>query len=335
MAAAMNDRKPGLGMAGIALALSLGLAGCGSFGSPPAVADTACGLRNQPRSNARPLPPSQPARVAALGAHGFSQPALIAADTIGALEALEALLRAETRRDGAVDYLLARHALSDAVLLSSLDVQAILANIACEGERADQLQVNIERIQARRERNLSFAAVALGGISAALSGGLSLGGLGTAADIAGLVGGVAEAGTAGALLFGGASGRLRLSQNLFPELLRQPEHSAYFPPRVWRYLTRRPAPGAPNIIDELFADWRANGLLGTGPDDPATALLMSDDGLYDADDLGRREAIYDQLDARVALMNRDLRALLDEVVARPLPQFGTLGSARMAARSAR
>jgi len=105
-----------------------------------------------------------------------------------------------------------------------------------------------------------------------------------------------------------------------------------FPPGVWCYLTRRAAPGAANIFDELATDWRASQLLGAEPDDPALTQLISPDGACDAYDLARREVIIDQLDARVALMQRGRRAFLEDVVARPAPYTAPGVRARVARR---
>ncbi len=292
------------------------------------VGDALCSVRNQPRTGWRVLPAIDLARIEALVARGVERETAVMADTIGALDAYERLIEAERRPDGAVDFLLSRQRLTETVLLATLDVQATLAIIDCEGERADQLLSHVERIQARRDRNLSMLAVAVGSMTAVATGGLSLAGLGRASDVVGIVGGMAEGLVAGSLLFGSPTGQLRLSQNMIEELARQPERALIFPPRVWRYLTRRPMPGEANIIDEMFADWRTNQLLGSEPNDPTLMQLISPDGIYDAEDLNRREVIFDQLDARVALMQRDLRAFLEDVVARPAPR----ASAQMRAR---
>ena len=147
-----------------------------------------------------------------------------------------------------------------------------------------------------------------------------------------MVGGSAAGVVAGSPLFGRPTGRLRLSQNMIEELARQPEHALIFPPGVWRHLTRRAAPGAANIFDELFTDWRASQMLGAEPDDPALTQLISPDGACDAYDLVRREVIIDQLDARVALMQRGRRAFLEDVVARPAPYAAPGVRARVARR---
>ena len=132
-----------------------------------------------------------------------------------------------------------------------------LAIIECEAGRAVTLLTQVERIQARRERNLSIAAVAFG----AGTGAFKAAGLAGVADIVNIIGGAAEGTSAGALFFPGPSGRLALNQNLMEEVWRQPRNSLIFPPQVWRHLTRRAAAGAPNIIDELSAEWRETGLL--------------------------------------------------------------------------
>lgn len=60
--------------------------------------------------------------------------------------------------------------------------------------------------------------------------------------------------------------------------------------------------------------------------------LISQNGVYEAQALERRDAIFDQLDARVALLNRDLP---EEVSARPPPRFSPGLRAPMAIHMAR
>jgi len=79
------------------------------------------------------------------------------------------------------------------------------------------------------------------------------------------------------------------------------------------------------------------GLPGTAaeladPAEPTSIARISQDGAYDAEALKRRDAIFDQLDARVALLNRDLP---EEVAARPPPRFSPGLRAPMAVRMAR
>ncbi|WP_421991003.1 hypothetical protein [Roseococcus sp.] len=286
------------------------LAGCAS---PPTrdVGSSFCAARMERR--AFPLSPPNPDQARAVAALGFTTEAAEIAEVIGALDAVEALIAAERRPPVGVNFLMARQAVTDRVLLATLDVNASLAAIDCEGERGDALRAQLQRREDRRARNLGLASILVGATTAAVSGGIALAGAGTADAIVGIVGGTAEASIGGALLYGSASGRLRTRANLIGEVWRSPDQSALFPPTVWRYLTRRDAPGAPSIAEEIVAGWREAGLVR---DDD---MLFEGEGVFTIADLERRDAMLDLLEARIALMSRDLRVLLEEVVARMPP----------------
>lgn len=262
-----------------------------------------------------PLNPARPGQAEALVARGLDPDMVETADVIGALGALEDMLAAERRADGGISLLLARQALHDRVLLAMLGVQTAFAALDCEDERGDRLRGQLQRIDARRTRNLGLANVLIGAATAVAAGGLSIGGLANASDIAGIIGGSAGAAAGGMVLFATTSGTLRTHTNLLDEVWRQPEESALFPPTVWRYLTRRDAPGQPNLADEIKQEWIEAGLVDD--EDGNHALVFSSDGVFTIDDLERRDAMLQLLEARVTLMSRDLRLLLEAIVARP------------------
>nr|WP_314074984.1 hypothetical protein [uncultured Roseococcus sp.] len=286
------------------------LAGCAAAPTRD-IGTSFCAARVERR--AAPLPPLNPALTQSIVTQGLSRDAAQMAEVIGALDGLQGLLAAERRRSVDVQFLLARQAVTDRVLLATLDVNASLAAIDCEGERGDSLRGQLQRIEARRARNLGLASILLGATTAALSGGLGLAGIDRAGDIVGIIGGTAEATIGGALLYGSASGRLRTRSNLLGEILQHPEESRLFPPTVWRYLTRREEPGARSIAEEIVANWQSAGLLREN--DP----LMDPEGEFTVSDLERRDGMLDLLEARIALMSRDLRVLLEEVMERMPP----------------
>ncbi|WP_165585612.1 hypothetical protein [Roseococcus sp. SYP-B2431] len=272
------------------------------------MASSFCAARVERRAS--PLPPPDPDRARVVATLGFSSEAVEIAEVIGALDAMEALVAAEGRPAVGVNFLLARQAVTDRVLLATLDVNASLAAIDCEGERGDSLRGQLQRVESRRARNLGLASILLGATTAALTGGLGLAGANSADDIVGIIGGAAEASLGGALLYNSTSGRLRTRNNLLGEIWRSPEQSTLFPPTVWRYLTRREAPDAPSIAEEIAAGWREAGLASDGD------ALFEAEGEFTVGDLERRDAMLDLLEARIALMSRDLRILLEEVVVR-------------------
>lgn len=301
--------------AALVLAGALLLAGCGlGERSITDIGDTFCA--NRLRAVAAELPPPAPGQAERLLAGGFSADAIETAEAIGVLNRMQALIETERRVGNGVPVILARQAVTDRVLLALLDVQATLATIDCEGERADQLRGQLARNEARRARNLGLAGILVGAGTAALTGGLSLAGATAAGDTVGIVGGSTEAAVASMLLFGGGDGMLRTRVNLLAEIHSQPTQSSLFPPTVWRYLTRRDAPNEASIAEEIVAEWRAAGLLeGSGEDDP----LFRPEARLTIDQLERRDAMLDLTEARIALMSRDLRQLLEEVTSRPIP----------------
>ena len=291
------------------------LLGACASGPPPSVADHACAAQMRPAS--LHVPDAAPNQLNALAARGFSAESLKAAEVAGALDDLQALAAAERApgRQG-ISLLLSRQALTQRVLLAVLDVHASLAALSCEDERGQQLRGQLLRRDARRSQNLGLAGLVIGGATAALSGGLSLASLSNASDMAGIIGGSLGAAVGGAQLYASSSGRLRTSTNLLDDIYRQPPQSTHFPPTVWRYLTQRPAAGEPSIAGAIVAEWRAAGLLDGEADE---AMFLAREARFSADDLDRRDAMIDLVEARITLMSRDLRLLLEEVVARPTP----------------
>jgi hypothetical protein len=283
------------------------------------------GNPGQARTADLALPPAA-ARSAAdqLLARGYSPTAVRIAEAIGALPALQryAALAAGDARGPAAELRLLRQRqeITDRILLAMLDVSGMLAEIDCEGERGDQLRVHLQNAEDRRTRRLSLASILVGALTASLSGGLSLANA-AGGDVVGIVGGVTEASVAGSLLFGSAEGDLYTERNLLREVWEAPAQSSLFPPAVWRFLTGRRGDGAdrPSIAELLAAEWRADERLGHGqpPGQDRTGLLFGTGGRYTIEDLELRDAMLDLLEASIALMSRELRVLLEELMQRP------------------
>ena len=262
------------------------------------------------------LPEPRPGQVEHLSARGFSSDSLETAEVVGVLDILQNLAAAERSPGTGVPLLLARQEVTQRLLLAMLDVHSTLAAIDCAGERGAHLRGQLLRIDGRRSRNLGLAGLVIGGATAAITGGLSLASLAAAGDVAGIIGGSLGSAVGGAQLYEAASGPLRTSANLLDEIRRQPAQSSLFPPTVWRYLTRRDAPDQPSIAEEVVAEWRSAGLLG---EEDEGEMVFAAEARFTVDDLDRRDAMFDLLEARISLMSRELRLLLEEVVARPTP----------------
>ena len=329
----------------IALAMVL-LAGCASQLGPDrgealrSGFDRVCApvsrTRHATGTEPAPSPKAVQPAVDWFAARGFSQDAVDIAEIIGALPLLEQLLTAET--DTARDRGLAaelhllrlRLAISDRIQLAMLDISSTLAVIDCEGERGDALRVRLQAAEDRRSRRLGLASILVGAATAALTGGLSLGGASAGGDIAGIVGGTAEASMATALLFGDMSGPLRTERNLLREVWEHPSRSELFPNTVWRYLTRRrlDASDWASPAETVAAEWRAGNRFGT-PGSQAegvrVALLLGPGGVYTVQELEMRDAMLDLLEASIALMSEELRVLVIALADRSKPDAAVVG----------
>lgn len=304
------------------LLFTAALAGCAAggdrLGPPRPGGDRLC----TPRAAA--LPPSEPAAsppetLARLAALGFSANAIQAAEVIGAAGPLRQLAEAGPAAAPTVR-LRARQLVTDRILLAMLDVSSSLAALDCEGERGDQLRMRLEGRETRRAQRLGLASILAGAATAAATGGLAIAGATSAGNIAGILGGSGEASLAALLLFGESQGELRTPRNPLRDIALREPASGVFPPTVWRYLTR-PRVGMaeqPSIAEIVVAEWHAAELLpppGTSEAAAREALLFGAGGTYTVEALEARDAMLDLVEASVALMHRDLRELLEELLA--------------------
>lgn len=317
----------------VALALAL-LAGCTSRLGPERRETSRSGFdrvcaplsrtRHATGTKAVPSPEVLRPTFDHLKARGFSEDAIDIAEIIGALPLLKQLLAAETEATrvpgvtAELRLLRLRLAISDRVQLAMLDVSSTLAVIDCEGERGDALRVRLQNAEERRARRLGLASILVGATTAALTGGLSLGGASVGGDIAGIVGGTTETFVATALLFGDESGTLQTERNLLREVWERRSQSEVFPRTVWRYMTRRRlgAPDSASPAETVAAEWRAGdrfGVPGSQAERARIALLFGSGGDYTVQELEMRDAMLDLLEASIALMSEELRILVIEL----------------------
>ncbi len=255
------------------------------------------------------LPPVAPLATVEAVATRLGKPvlAVLMADTLGLLPELDAIARPRPGLAGEVARLRRRQLLQDRLMLAMLEAAGTMAAIDCEGERGDQLRGLLQAREDRRNRRLSIASIALGAATATVTGGLSLAGAATAADIAAIAGGTGEAAAGAGLLFTREEAELRHSRNLLAELDGQ--EGRHLPALVRRHLLRE-RPDGPPLATRILAQWESGPL--AGEDGAATrALVLAEGGRYGVGELSARDAMLDLLEAQVALMNRELRLLLD------------------------
>ena len=293
------------------------LAGCAPYAPEPSASDRACARRQE--LHAAPLREGPPGSSESLRRAGFSDDTIRTAEAIGATPPLRILVAAERGSDRIAWYAMSRQAISERVLLGLLEVESSIASLECDGARAQALGARLDNIQSNRSTLLNAAGIAIGAVSGIASGALSLANAGTASDWVTIAGGIGSAVTSTAVTLQTSNGHFLVSSHMLEEVWRQPAQSTAFPPRVWRFLTTRPALGAQTLAEEVVAEWRSSGLIPASGDEQATLAILRATGQLSSGDLNTRRMILDVLASRIALLHRNMRRLLDEIAGRPLP----------------
>jgi hypothetical protein len=193
--------------------------------------------------------------------------------------------------------------------LARVAVAATVAELDCEGERAEQAADYLTRSGSNAVQRLTVASVLVAaGTSIA---GVFLSTRGARADVQDTVAVAGGAGTV-ALGLGSLYVRPRVDfthpRNLLADVWNGPATSTTYAQPVWEYLAR---PEFSNderepIRAHIVARWRTFEQL----QDPSCApLLFGAGGAYDADALRARAQMLDEVKAEVDLENQDLAVL--------------------------
>lgn len=251
---------------------------------------------------------------------GFTARAIDAAYAIQALPLLKELSALERQGDAQVLALLkTRDKLIGRILLGIEEVSSVRSEIACEADRATQVADRLQDENSTRMRYETLGAIILAGTAAVASGGAVLAGLTVAEATAAIAGGTLAAGLGTMPLFAESRQEYSRPRNLLREVWQGPRMSPLFPPSVWRYLShqRKKELGGGTYRDELIKSWRQEGRLGEPGSDieqQRIALIFSDSGVYELQDLRATAAMLRQLASTVEMMHQDLEALIRQVL---------------------
>lgn len=251
---------------------------------------------------------------------GFSDRALDAAYAIQALPLLSELHSLEQNTEVERTTLLSlRERLIGRILLGIEEVNSLTAEIECQADRANQVADRLQDEHSNRVRYETLGAIVLAGVAAVVSGGAVLAGLTALEAGAAIGGGTVAAGLAMLPLYAETHQEYRHPRNLLREVWEGPHTSRLFPPSVWRYLTRH---GKAELTghtyrEELIKSWRQEGELGKPGSEiehKRIALIFSDGGVYELQDLRVQASMLNLLAGMVKLMHQDLEMLIRQVL---------------------
>lgn len=214
----------------------------------------------------------------------------------------------------------ARQELSDHLLLTTIDIASVSAELNCEKERTDQLAQQLGEKRNTRVTHMTIFAIVGGALVGILSGGLNLAGEATAAAAGAVSGGALEAAFGTAALVYEPQHEFRHSRNHLREFWEAPSQPLLFPPSVWRYLNQQSSDsqGGRSERETILSQWRQTGLLDDltfEPDGRQIPLVFTDGGSYTIEELRGRAAMLTVIRTHVDLMSEDLNLLIREIFA--------------------
>jgi hypothetical protein len=193
--------------------------------------------------------------------------------------------------------------------LARVTVAATVAELDCEGERAEQAADYLTRSGSNKVQRLTVGSVVVAAATSIASVFLST--RGAKADVQDSVavwGGALSVGLGLSSLYVHPRVDFTHPRNLLADVWTGPAASSMYPLPVWAYLAR---PEFSNdqrepIRAHVVARWRTFEQL----QDPSSAsLLFGAGGAYDADALRARAQMLDEVKAEVDLENQDLAVL--------------------------
>lgn|SRR5262245_60324764 len=252
----------------------------------------------------------------------YSPIAVHIAEVMDLLPLLNRMARLEVEQAPFAEIEPVRQKVLTRLVLATLEVSGLVAEIECEVQRADQVHDRLWDIQTTRTTSQTILAVIFGGLANILSGGVSMAtGAGDTGNIASVAGGALE------VLFGTSANFTKVRQefshprNHLAAVWNGSPESEFFSPRAWRFLTEPGIRGlgGHSLRDVMLQTWQEEGKLGevgSYRGEKRVALLFGSGGLYDSEELHVREAMLHQLESSIQLMHQELETLLREVLIR-------------------
>jgi hypothetical protein len=304
--------------------------GCASTLPPPATTysfDRRCQsvsseLRSPPASNSNKLQAQNTFVEQEAAGKLYSPTAIHIADVMELLPLMNRMAQLEIEHAALLDIERVRRKVVTRLQLATLEVSGLVAEIECEVQRADQVQDRLKDIQTTRITSQTIFGVIFGGLANILSGGI---GMATAAGDAGNI--VSVTGGALEVLFGTSANFTKVRQefshphNHLAAVWYGSQQSEFFSDRAWRFLTD---PGirdlkGQSLRDVMLQTWQEEGRLGEPGslrEKEREELLFGSGGVYDSQQLHVREAMLQQLESSIQLMDQELATLLREILMR-------------------
>lgn len=213
------------------------------------------------------------------------------------------------KKDSVSRTLLLKQKVTSRILLAQTQLQAVAAELDCEGERADMAAAYLDGINSKRNTKLTVGSVILGALTTVATAVITKSSVQTAVGIGG---GLVSAGL-GALTINPKGKQLEFEHdhNLLRTIWSEPQTNTDYPEFVWAMLHEKSFSNKGDVtlsqsIKSRWIQFEFDGHI----DQAQEALLFGKGGYYRSGDLHTRAMMINQLQSTIRSLNQDLTNLI-------------------------
>ncbi|WP_338871392.1 hypothetical protein WBJ53_25275 [Spirosoma sp. SC4-14] len=240
----------------------------------------------------------------------FSLHDLQVANATGVLPILKELVALENGMPGTNAELISekRQEIYNRMLIASMEISGIAAELDCEAERATRLATYLQQRDSKRTQRLTILSVIAGAVTTVATALIQSD---TPNKTVSIGGGLTSAYFGGMAAFSSKHTIHLVDQrNLLTDIWNQSPESAIYSPFVWYVLNEKSFSygGQHSIRYNTRLRWQKYDLAGMSAQD--SALYFGTEGNYAADDLLTRSEMLNQLQSAIRLIDQDLQSFL-------------------------
>jgi len=197
-------------------------------------------------------------------------------------------------------------------LLFAAEVDAVAAELDCNGERIDQLAGYVDNLNSKKQIRLTISSILAGAVTSVTAATVKNDNLNNALSIAG---GMAT-GVLGFMTLNpkGKKVSMEIDRNMLGSIWYRNNDAQFYPDSVWSVLSDKKFSNSNSLsmIETIRLRWFKYGLEGE-QGSPLEMLYFKQGGLYTAEDLHRAANMHNELQATVRAIQQDLRSLMQGV----------------------
>lgn len=204
--------------------------------------------------------------------------------------------------------LVLKQKITDRLILTSIEINALASELDCNGERIDKLANFVSDINNKKTKNLTVASVTIGALTTVATVLIKNNNM---SNIVGVSGGLLSAGL-GALTISpkGKKINLKLQRNLLGNIWFNDNSNESYPNSIWTILNEKQFSnsGKNDLQESIKNRWLQYNFDGK-IDTKTEKLFFYDGGIYTADDLYSRANMLNELQATIRSLEQDLKSL--------------------------